>query len=240
MRRVPRRSKEHGAALILTAMAAVVILFAVVVARVQLQNLSTQSSLVMRNDVQSRDQARAGLEMALQQLRVARTTSTASTTGSSPYKLTACRLNELRLPQSKETTYGGPSDDASIPGCSAQTGQFGPRSMILGRGCVTWYFGLVDEVNQTVQLHVASVAPYVPRDGDDSNCSLEGLTDGGGAINFQGGVTYQLTATVSTWTSTGRPAGSGASEYTDQCAANGSIAVPCVLRISYDKRTFNL
>jgi hypothetical protein len=213
-------------------MAAVVILFAVVVSRVQLQTLTTQSSLTVRNDVQSRDQARSGLEMALQQLRDAKGAGT---------PLTACRLNQLGLPQS--AAGQAVADDEQT--CSNQQVRKGPQSMLLGGGCVTWWFGLVDEVEQTVQVHVATVAPYVPRDGDDQACNLSGLLSSGddntSIINAQGGITYQLNATISTYVASGVPQGASAADgYGDPCPSTPITTSPCVLRVSYDKRTFNL
>lgn len=247
------RQSQRGAALVLMAMAAVVILFAVVVAHSQLQSRTTESSLQLRNDVQSRDVARSGLELAMQQLREA---------GGGTTKFTACRLNTFAsggvvgLPQFQKSTYtAAPGNPDEIEGCTNQTGTQGPRALVIGNSCVTWWFGLVDEVNQVVQIHVSSVSPYVSRgnddldvnvdsdgDGDPDNdtdtCNLEGLADGGGVINSQGGVTYSLSAIVSTWTAGGRPASAAAGTYSNPCT--GSVSSPCVLSVSYDKRTFNL
>lgn len=251
MRARRRHDSERGAALILAAMAAVVILFAVVVARVELQRLSTSSSLLTRNDLQSREQARSGMEIALQQLRDARGSGAGT-------KLTSCRLNTLGLPQAQDSTFDGPRSSDVIAGCAAQVSVKGPSSMRLGNGCVTWWFGNIDPLAQTVEVHVASVAPYVPRDGattDSSACNLSGLLEAGSdvTINVQGGVTYQLTAVVSTYVAGGRPAGAVAGQYTQPTCPdvagptglgpNGlrdSFDLPCALTVSYDKRTFNL
>jgi hypothetical protein len=244
-----RPSSERGAALILAAMAAVVILFAVVVARVELQRLSTSSSLLTRNDLQSREQARSGLEIALQQLRDARGAGT---------QLTSCRLNALGLPQAQAASYNGPTSDDAITGCATQTGVKGPASMRLGNGCVTWWFGNIDPLAQTIEVHVAAVAPYVPHDNADADsgaCNLSALlqADSSSIINVQGGVTYQLTAVVSTWTAAGRPTDAPAGQYAMPACPdvagpagvgpNGIVDqydLPCALTTSYDKRTFNL
>ena len=232
------RQSQGGAALVLIAMAAVVILFSVVVAHSQLQSRTTESSLQLRNDVQSRDVARSGVELALQQLR---------DNGAGTVKFTSCKLNSAGLPQFERSTYDATLNSPdTIPLCPSQRGTEGPRALVIGGSCVTWWFGIVDEVNQTVQVHVSSVAPYVSRTPAEGagTCSLEGLADGGGVINSQGGVTYTLTAAVSTWTAIGRPScvafGNCPAGETYANPCTGSIASPCIMSISYDKRTFNL
>lgn len=216
---------EHGAAIILMSMALVLLIFSIVLAQIQLQNLNTRTSTLLTNDTQSRDAARAGLDMALSQL---------STSGMLTSGMTECEFYRSGLPNSLQITGASVTDDPCTPeqNDSATITVPGPSSYLLGNGCVTWWYGLYDDndtvatTDDFVRLHVMAAAPYVhqPDETPGNPCSLAtvvGTSTGDTSLNPQRGSVYLVTAIVS-------------------AAQPAAGATPTILSANFDKRTFNL